>query len=128
MIIAGLGLNSRARIEDILALIEESAALGRPESLAILAEKADSRVEAAAARLGLPLRRLPSEALQAVAGRALTHSPRLAARSGGASLAECAALAAGGEGARLVAPRVVGRNVTLALCTISRKENASKRK
>ncbi len=75
-------------------------------------------LRATAATLGLALTPLPEAALAAAAPACLTTSPRVQALTGLPSLAEAAALAAAGPGARLLGPRQsAGGLATCALAT-----------
>ena len=104
MKIAGLGFRKAA---GVASLRDALAAAGGAEGVAALAT-ADSKAGAAALQafareLGLPVRAVGPAALAAV--ETPTWSDRVAAHVGIGSLAEAAALAAAGPGARLLAPR-----------------------
>nr|WP_282572265.1 cobalamin biosynthesis protein [Roseomonas acroporae] len=71
----------------------------------------------AAAALGLPLAWVGREALLAVQPRCVTRSAAAARHTGIASVAEGCALAAAGEGARLLVARVDGDKASCALAT-----------
>ena len=106
MIVAGLGFRSAA---SVTALADALAALGpdapAPMALATAAEKADAAVlRALAARLGLPVVSVPADRLSGM--ETPTRSDRVQERFGTGSLAEAAALAAAGPGARLIVARV----------------------
>ena len=58
---------------------------------------------------------MPEDALLAAASRCLTDSPRARSVTGLPSMAEAAALAAAGPGARLLAPRSTAGGATCAL-------------
>lgn len=122
MMVAGLGCRRGAAQEDVLAALAAAlAAAGRERAaLAALATSVAKAGEAglreAAATLGLELRALPEAALHAAATHCLTRSARALDATGLPSLAEAAALAGAGEGARLLGPRVAaGRVATCAL-------------
>ncbi len=104
MRVAGLGFRSRATAA---SLADALAAAGGPvDALATAADKAGAAAICDLARgLGLPLIAVGPAALAAEA--TLTRSARVAARFGTGSVAEAAALAAAGPGARLSGPRVV---------------------
>lgn len=110
MIAAGIGLRAAATAADLAAALALLPA--RPDCLALPEDKAG---HPALAGLALPVVAVPLPLLRAQA--ALTPSPRQPARYGGASVAEAAALAAAGRGARLILPRCIvpGGRVTLAL-------------
>jgi cobalamin biosynthesis protein CbiG len=121
MIVAGVGCRRGAASEDVLATIAEAlAAAGRtgtsPARLATNAAKsAEPGLRAAAVALGATLAVPLEAALQAAAPHCLTHSGASLAATGLPSLAEAAALAAAGPGARLLGPRLTARGVTCAL-------------
>lgn len=105
MIVAGLGFRSAAAA----ASLRDALARAGDGEVAALATAADKAGAAAivdlAAELGLPVIAVaPADlAAQPVA----TRSPRVAALRGTGSVAEAAALAAAGPGARLLGPRAV---------------------
>ncbi len=122
MMVAGLGCRRGARAEDVAAAIAQAlhGAGRQPADLARLATSATKAQEpglrAAAAELGLSLDAVPQPALLAAAPGCLSHSARVMAEAGVPSLAEAAALASAGPGARLLGPRVAaGRTATCAL-------------
>ena len=105
MIVAGFGFRAavtEAALSD--ALTKAQAAAGRmAQALATAADKAETpALIALALRLQLPVIAVPLVAL----GTLGTLSRQVPARYGGRSLAEAAALAAAGAGARLLAGRV----------------------
>ena len=106
MKIAGFGFRKAACVE---ALREALVAAGGADGVVALAtaeEKAGAlALNALAAELRLPVRAITPAALEAA--KTLTQSNRVATRFGTGSLAEAAALAAAGPGARLLAPRAV---------------------
>jgi cobalt-precorrin 5A hydrolase len=117
--IAGFGFRAaatEASLRDALARAYAggSAAL---ESLAAPADKAGAiSLRAFAASLGLPVHPVaPADLRFAVT---LTRSARSLAARGTGSVAEAAALAAAGPGARLVAPRAVSGD-RLATCALA---------
>ncbi|THD84733.1 precorrin methylase [Aliigemmobacter aestuarii] len=106
MIVAGIGFRAAATAEALAAAL---AALGpdapMPEALATAAEKADAAaLRVLAARMGLPVVSVPASRLSGV--KTPTRSERVKERFGTGSLAEAAALAAAGPGARIIAGRV----------------------
>lgn len=108
MKIAGIGLRAAATLADLqdaLAL----AGCARPDALATLAAKAEKpQIKALAETLGIPVLKLGEDEISGIP--TLTCSPRIKARFGTGSVAEAAALAAGGTGARLICPRVKTTN------------------
>ncbi|MGX9964852.1 cobalamin biosynthesis protein [Roseomonas sp. F4] len=122
MMVAGLGCRRGALAEDVTAAVALAlrTAGRRPAELARLATSATKAEEpglrAAATALGLSLDAVAQPALLAAAPGCLSHSARVLAETGLPSLAEAAALASAGPGARLLGPRVsVARAVTCAL-------------
>jgi cobalt-precorrin 5A hydrolase len=121
VIVAGFGYRKGVSAADIEAALV--AALARPlpagealDCMAAPVRKAGERglVDVAAAR-GVDIVPISQDALEAVHARALSFSPRALAAMNVPSVAECAALAAGGPTARLLAPRVAVGPVTCAL-------------
>lgn len=121
MIVAGVGCRKGVAETEIAAAI--AAALARAgltaSVLSLVATSAtkgeEHGITAAAAALGVPLVLVPQEDLEAAGSRTATKSDRVAALTGVPSLAEAAALAAGGASARLIAPRVAVGPATCAL-------------
>ena len=110
MIVAGIGLRASATAADLAAALTLAQHL--PQALALPADKA---CHPALAALALPVHAVPLADL--TRQETSTPSPRQPARYGGGSVAEAAALAAAGPGARLLQPRTIapGGRVTLAL-------------
>ncbi|MBA4776948.1 MULTISPECIES: cobalamin biosynthesis protein [Agrobacterium] len=71
----------------------------------------------AAKSLSLSLEIVSQERLEAVASKTMTFSQASLDHAGSPSVSEAAALAAAGENARLVAPRLVVDDVTVAIAT-----------
>ncbi len=90
--------------------IKTLASLDRPAVNAILAE--------AAGRAGLDLMLLTLDELQAAAHLCVTHSEKSMEHYGIPSVAEAAALAAAGAGARLLLPRFCGRYTTASVAAV----------
>ncbi|MEZ5788224.1 MAG: cobalamin biosynthesis protein [Xanthobacteraceae bacterium] len=121
MIVAGIGCRRGASADQIEAVI--AAALARvglgEERLAMIATAAlkggERGIMDAAAARGVPLVLVPQDDLEAAGTRTLSYSDRVVAIMGVPSLAEAAALAAGGAAARLIAPRIAVGPATCAL-------------
>jgi cobalt-precorrin 5A hydrolase len=118
---AGFGFRKGVQLaclRDLLAAAE--AAGGRAAALAALpAKAADAGLRALADERGLPLLAVP------VSGIATpTHSARIAALHGTGSVAEAAALAAAGPGARITVARIVAPDGT-ATCAIAETEETN---
>lgn len=117
MIVAGFGFRGAATAESLRDAFR-AASSGRPvAALATAADKARAPAfEMLAARLSLPIQALAPEAL--VDQETATRSPASQTARSTGSLAEAAALAAAGPGARLIAPRVVSKD-RLATCALA---------
>jgi cobalamin biosynthesis protein CbiG len=127
-LVAGLGCRRGAPADAIAAALAAALhAAGRtPAALTALAtstaKATEPGLQALAAGLALPLTPLPEAALRAAAPACLTASPRVQALTGLPSLAEAAALAAAGPGARLLGPRQSAEG--LATCALATTEPA----
>ncbi len=109
MIVAGFGFRSETTLD---ALRDALAQAGGPEGvthLATLAAKA-ADLESLGHELGLPVIALAPDVLSAQP--TFTRSDRVQALYGTGSVAEAAALAAAGPGARLCRPRAVSADGT----------------
>jgi cobalt-precorrin 5A hydrolase len=128
MIVAGIGCRKGAPAAEIEAAI--AAALDRAglivSALSLIATSAakagEPGIAAAASALGVPLVPVPQDQLEAAGHRTVTTSARVVAVTGVPSLAEAAALAAGGPTARLIAPRVA---IGPATCALAQSADAS---
>jgi cobalt-precorrin 5A hydrolase len=122
MIVAGVGCRRGAGAHDIAAAIAAAlarAGIGRAELrlIATAVRKGNEPgIAAAAAAMGLPLVLVTQDDLEAAGTRTATASARVLALAGVPSVAEAAALAAGGAQARLLAPRIA---VGLATCALA---------
>ena len=109
MKVAGLGFRRDVTID---SLREAVAAVGGADGLAALATVSDkagtAALELLADELGLPIKAVPAEVLAGIATS--TQSELIKARFGAGSVAEAAALAAAGQRARLVSPRIISRD------------------
>lgn len=109
MKVAGLGFRRDA---NVASLREALRAAGGAEGLAALAtmsDKADAQAfKSLAQELGLAIRSIPAEALAEI--ETVTQSEVIGARFGTGSVAEAAAIAAAGRGARLISARAVSQD------------------
>ena len=121
MIVAGIGCRKGTPQEDILSAIAQAleAATLTPDRLDIIATAAEKGGEdgiaTAAAAFGCPLVLVPPGELRIAGEKAVTRSERVVALFAVPSVAEAAALAAAGDGARLIAPRRVAGMATCAI-------------
>jgi len=120
MIAIGIGCRRGTRKEVIMLLIRDTLAresfTGHHAVLFTYDGKKDEPgLIAAAAALNLPLRFLTIEDLRAVADQITVHSEVARNALGLPSVAEAAALAGAGKGARLLVPRIKGEGVTCAI-------------
>jgi cobalt-precorrin 5A hydrolase len=111
MKVAGLGFTQHAT----LASLREALALaGNRDDLTAVATVSDKAQTAAlqllACELNLPIRSIPQDVLGSIS--TVTQSEFVRAKFGTGSVAEAAALAAAGRGARLVATRVISSDRT----------------
>jgi cobalt-precorrin 5A hydrolase len=121
MMVAGIGCRSGATPDAVAeafadALARCGVASGEINALATGADKSNERgiIELAEA-LELPLIYVGADEMIGRSSDTLTSSPRVVALKGVPSVAETAALAAAGKGARLLAPRVATATVTCAI-------------
>ena len=121
MIVAGIGCRRGVTVAAIEQSIEAALAEcglehSRLSALATAVEKRDEPgLREAAARLFLPLILVGAPELVRAAPSALTHSQRVLDIKGVPSVAETAALAAAGRGARLLAARVSNKEASCAI-------------
>lgn len=109
MRIAGFGFRTNATVDSLRDALYAAGGSAGVAALATAAAKADAApLRALAAEFGLPVQAIPPEELASVP--TLTASVRVTERYGVGSVAEAAALAAAGPGARLLAPRAVSRD------------------
>lgn len=117
MIVAGLGFSSQADVTSLRAAFDLASAGHDVTALATVADKDGHPALAELAQsVNLPLHLLPASDL--AGQRTLTCSPRSRATYGTGSVAEAAALAAAGLGARLLAPRHISTD-RLATCAVA---------
>lgn len=111
MKVAGLGFKKDVTLA---SLREALAAAGSPDGLAAVATVSDKADEEAlkllARECGVPIRAVSPEDLAGIATP--TQSRLVAEKFGTGSVAEAAALAAAGPGARLIAARAVSQDRT----------------
>jgi cobalt-precorrin 5A hydrolase len=119
MIVAGIGCRKGASAVEISAVIADALARAGLDTLDLVAapesKGGEHGVAAAAAALGVPLVLVAKADLEAAGARTKTRSERVLALIGVPSVAEAAALAAGGPAARLILPRITVGVATCAL-------------
>jgi cobalt-precorrin 5A hydrolase len=121
MIVAGVGCRKGVRAADIEAAIvavfdRAGVATSQLRLIATSAAKGgEPGIAAAASAIGVPLVLIPPGDLAAAGIRTTTRSERVIAVAGVPSVAEAAALAAGGPDARLIVPRIAVGPATCAL-------------
>ncbi|EKE45383.1 hypothetical protein OCGS_0473 [Oceaniovalibus guishaninsula JLT2003] len=107
MIVAGFGFRSGAGVACLADALARAG--GAPDRLATAAAKVRApAIRALAERLDLPL--IGVDAADLAAQETLTHGAASRAAHGTGSVAEAAALAAAGRGARLTGPRAVSQS------------------
>lgn len=120
MRVAGIGFRKGAPLDSLREVLHAVEALGgRAEALASMPEKAaDARLQTLAAERGLPL------LSGVVAGQATpTQSPRVLALHATGSVAEAAALAAAGAGAKITVARIIAPD-GMATCAMAETKEA----
>jgi cobalt-precorrin 5A hydrolase len=118
VIVAGIGFRTCCEAAEIVALVRraEAEAGCKAGCLAMPVFKQDETAPAVAAQeLGLELRLIPRDALEAVQHVCPSRSEASLAAIGLASVAEACALAAVGPSGRILLPKIVGAGVTCAL-------------
>lgn len=121
MIVAGLGCRKGCAADEIVALVRDALTRAkvpaeRLKALATAAFKSDEAgLHEASAILARPLLLIDEAALRAAESGCVTRSEVALAATGFASVAESAALAAAGPGARLILPRIAAARATCAL-------------
>lgn len=119
MRVAGLGFREEATFESLNDALERAG--GNVEALATAEVKAGQpAVRILAKALGLPLLSISRARLGAE--ETLTHSQRVEEKFGTGSVAEAAALAAAGPGARLIGPRAVSGDGLATAAIAERKD------
>jgi cobalt-precorrin 5A hydrolase len=124
--IVGVGCRKGVSAATVTAAIEIACARAgvakdRIDSIATAAAKEHERgIADAAAAFGVPLILVSAADLHAAGARAVTHSMRVMELIGVPSVAEAAALAAGGPTASLLAARITVGPVTCALAETER--------
>ncbi|MCW1841495.1 cobalamin biosynthesis protein [Prosthecomicrobium hirschii] len=122
----GIGCRTGVAGPAAAALIERALAAARalPEAAGFapgaavftaVEKRAETGLVEAASRLGLALVFLPRNALEAVSDGTVTRSERVVQLFGVPSIAETAALAGAGPGARLIVPRMASDGITCAV-------------
>lgn len=119
MIVAGFGFSTRASQENLRDALRRACAaadVAGPDELATASDKHAALIPLAEA-LDLPARAIPQDTL--VAQTTPTHSARVKQERGLGSVAEAAALAAAGPGARLLTARIHDQD-RLASCALAK--------
>lgn len=115
MIVAGFGFRKGASTDSLRAALAACGAA--PDLLATAADKENSAgLRGLAEELGVPVHAVPPALLQTQITQ--THSPASYAAHGTGSVAEAAALAAAGPGARLIAARQISPD-RMATCAMA---------
>jgi cobalamin biosynthesis protein CbiG len=110
----GIGAASAAVHDDVVALVREALAAAGPATILATLDRREALARGVAHTLGMDVRLFSADVLARVSG-IRTPSAVAAATVGTPSVAEAAALAAAGSGARLVGARRSGRLCTCAV-------------
>lgn len=109
MIVAGFGFRASATLGSLRSALGMVADPGAITALATADDKATAACFTALVRaLNLPVHAIAAVDIAAMA--TFTQSPRVRQERATGSLAEAAALAAAGDGARLIAPRQISQD------------------
>jgi len=123
MIALGIGCRRNASVEDIEAVIAKAlgAASLTAAAISVVATESDKAGEPGlvevARRLDRPLVGIVASELAKMSDLAVTRSERVQQEKGVPSVAETAALAAVGQGGRLILPRLANATATCALAS-----------
>jgi cobalt-precorrin 5A hydrolase len=118
MIAAGLGFRRNTPAADLIAILRDAEALAGQRATALAApafKAAEPGLVEAAAQLGLVLHLIDDAGLAEAQPACVTRSETVRAHTGHAAIAEAAAIAAAGPGARLILPRIAHATATCAL-------------
>jgi cobalt-precorrin 5A hydrolase len=115
VIVAGFGFRAAATADSLADALRRAAQGRRVDALATAADKAPA-LAALGAALGAPVVGLDAPAL--AGQRTATRSAAAMAARGAGSVAEAAALAAAGPGARLIGPRALSAD-RMAACALA---------
>jgi cobalt-precorrin 5A hydrolase len=110
----GIGAASAAVHDDVVALVREALAAAGPATILATLDRREALARGVAQTLGMDLHLFSAQTLTQISGIRM-RSERAAAAVGTPSVAEAAALAAAGSGARLVGQRHTGRRCTCAV-------------
>jgi cobalt-precorrin 5A hydrolase len=117
VIVAGLGFRTAAGVDSLRDALTRAASRRRVDLIATAADKAAAPAfRALADELGVPPVGIPAASLEAQPTQTRSAAALAARRTG--SVAEAAALAAAGPGARLVVPRRISAD-GLATCALA---------
>ena len=125
VIVAGIGCRQGVTAEAVIAALEEAARTHhvKIDFIATAPMKSDEPgLLEAATRLGMAFVVVAQADFEMAGARTLTRSDVSLKHSGSPSLSEAAALAALGSGSRLIAPRMVTGDMTVALATLGENE------
>ena len=121
MIVAGFGFRAGARLDSLRDALNRAGAPNPPDLLATPADKAATALFTEFAReRSLPVHPVPPAEL--ARQQTPTRSAASQAARGTGSVAEAAALAAAGPGARLLAPRTISGD-RMATCALAKRED-----
>nr|WP_245280144.1 cobalamin biosynthesis protein [Hyphomicrobium sp. 99] len=123
-----MGANSSAHPDDFFAALEAARrdAGGCDEVATLATATFAARVQAAASKASVSYRPLMLIALRERSGDCVTRSERSLSMFGVTSIAEAAALVSAGPGSRLVMPRRVIGNITVAAAESAPRTGRSK--
>jgi cobalt-precorrin 5A hydrolase len=111
MKVAGLGFRREVTLASLREALDAAGGLEGLAAVATISDKtATPALQMLAREFNVPIKAIPADILAGIATS--THSKFVSARFGTGSVAEAAALAAAGRGARLVSKRTVSQDRT----------------
>ncbi|MCC8977775.1 cobalamin biosynthesis protein [Bradyrhizobium acaciae] len=109
MKVAGLGFRGKASVASLREALDAAGGCEGLAAVATVSDKADAvALKVLARELGLPIRGIPAATLAEI--KTATQSELIKARFGTGSVAEAAAVAAAGRGARLISVRATSQD------------------
>ncbi|WP_407167173.1 cobalamin biosynthesis protein [Bradyrhizobium sp. ORS 111] len=109
MKVAGFGFRRDATLASLREALREAGGSEGLAAVATVSDKADAlALKSLAHELGLPIRSVPADVLAEIV--TVTQSELIKEKFGAGSVAESAAIAAAGRGARLISARAVSQD------------------
>jgi cobalt-precorrin 5A hydrolase len=116
MIVAGFGFRASATVGSLRSALRKAQGTHAPDCLATLADKAD-KLEVLAQELGLAFKPITAQQIENMETSTMSGASLKARETG--SVAEATALAAAGQGAKLLGTRQISDD-RMATCALAR--------